>query len=70
MKFMKAGAERKLQLAELEILRLEVYDNSRYYKEKMKAVYDKYIKRREFRSGELVFFYYFRLRFMPGKLRS
>ncbi|XP_057755868.1 uncharacterized protein LOC130975052 [Arachis stenosperma] len=50
-----AGAERKLQLQELENLCLEAYDNSRLYKEKVKAVHDKHIKR---------------LRLMPGKLRS
>ncbi|XP_057760406.1 uncharacterized protein LOC130980775 [Arachis stenosperma] len=53
MGFEKVGAERKLQLAELENLRLEAYENSRLYKEKVKAVHDKNIK----------------LRIMPGKLR-
>ena len=43
-----AGAERKLQLQELENLRLEAYENSRIYKEKMKAVHDQNIKKREF----------------------
>ncbi|XP_057734268.1 uncharacterized protein LOC130949615 [Arachis stenosperma] len=70
MNLMKTGAERKLQLAELENLRLEAYDNSRHYKEKMKVVHDKHIKRREFRPGELVLLYNSRLMLMPGKLRS
>ncbi|XP_015944782.1 uncharacterized protein LOC107469905 [Arachis duranensis] len=65
-----AGVERKLQLAELEYLRLEAYDNSRLYKEKMKAIHDKSIRRREFRPGELVLLYNSRLRLLPGKLRS
>ncbi|XP_025635979.1 uncharacterized protein [Arachis hypogaea] len=39
-----AGIERKLQLAELECLRLEAYENSRLYKEKMKAVHDRNIR--------------------------
>ncbi|XP_057739952.1 uncharacterized protein LOC130957073 [Arachis stenosperma] len=64
------GVERKLQLVELECLRLEAYENSRLYKEKMKAVHDRHIKRREFRAGELVLLYNSRLRLMPGKLRS
>ena len=42
----KAVAERKLQLQELESLRLEAYENSRLYKEKMKAVHDQHIKRK------------------------
>ncbi|XP_057719925.1 uncharacterized protein LOC130934364 [Arachis stenosperma] len=70
MGFEKAGIESKLQLAELETLRLKAYDNSRLYKEKVKAVYDKHIKRREFKPGELVLLYNSRLRLMPGKLRS
>ncbi|XP_025661479.1 uncharacterized protein [Arachis hypogaea] len=68
--FEKAGAERKLQLQELECLRLEAYDNSRLYKERVKAVHDRNIKRREFRPGELVLLYNSWLRLMLGKLRS
>ncbi|XP_057734213.1 uncharacterized protein LOC130949545 [Arachis stenosperma] len=64
------GVERKLQLVELECLRLEAYENSRPYKEKMKAVHDRHIRRREFKEGELVLLYNSRLRLMPGKLRS
>ncbi|XP_015970353.1 uncharacterized protein LOC107493831 [Arachis duranensis] len=70
MGFEKAGTERKLQLAELETLRLEAYDNSRLYKEKVKAVHDRHIKIREFRPEELVLLYNSRLWLMPGKLRS
>ncbi|XP_057755433.1 uncharacterized protein LOC130974580 [Arachis stenosperma] len=70
MRFEKAGAERKLQLQELESLHLEAYENSRLYKKKMKAVHDKYIKKREFQLGDLVLLYNSRLRLMPGKLRS
>ncbi|XP_016177964.1 uncharacterized protein LOC107620296 [Arachis ipaensis] len=51
-----AGIERKLQLEELECLRLEAYENSRLYKEKVKAVHDRNIKRREFRAGIKPFF--------------
>ncbi|XP_015955477.1 uncharacterized protein LOC107479894 [Arachis duranensis] len=65
-----ADIERKLQLQELECLRLEAYENSRLYKEKVKVVHDKNIKRREFRAGDLVLLYNSRLRLMPGKLRS
>ncbi|XP_057755863.1 uncharacterized protein LOC130975046 [Arachis stenosperma] len=70
MGFEKAGAERKMQLQELKNIHLEAYDNSRLYKEKMKAVHDKHVKRREFRPGKLVLLYNSRLRLMPGKLRS
>ncbi|XP_057723773.1 uncharacterized protein LOC130939698 [Arachis stenosperma] len=70
MGFDKVGAERKLQLQELESLRLKAYENSRLYKEKMKVVHDKYIKRREFQPGHLVLLYNSRLRLMLGKLKS
>nr|XP_025625434.1 uncharacterized protein LOC112717683 [Arachis hypogaea] len=59
-----------LPVEELECLRLEAYENSRLYKEKVKAVHDNNIKRREFRVGDLVLLYNSRLRLMPGKLRS
>ncbi|XP_025678571.1 uncharacterized protein [Arachis hypogaea] len=65
-----AGIERKLQLAELECLRLEAYENSRLYKERMKVVHDKNIRGKEFRAGNLVLLYNSRLRMMPKKLRS
>ena len=65
-----AGVERKLQLAELECLRLETYENSRLYKGKMKAVHDRNIRGKEFRAGDLVPLYNLRLRLLPGKLRS
>ncbi|XP_057755835.1 uncharacterized protein LOC130975017 [Arachis stenosperma] len=64
------GVERKLQSVELEEHRLEAYENSRLYKEKMKAVHNQHIKRREFRARELVLLYNSRLTLMPGKLRS
>ncbi|XP_057745158.1 uncharacterized protein LOC130963025 [Arachis stenosperma] len=70
MDFEKAGAERKFQLQELENLRLEAYENSRLYKDKVKAVHDKNIKRREFQLGDLVLLYNYGMRLMPGKLRS
>ncbi|XP_057747075.1 uncharacterized protein LOC130966303 [Arachis stenosperma] len=66
----RAGIERKLQLAELECLRLEAYENSRLYKEKTKVVQDKNIRRREFRARELVLLYNSRRRLFPEKLRS
>ncbi|XP_057739842.1 uncharacterized protein LOC130956929 [Arachis stenosperma] len=65
-----AEIERKLQLEELECLRLEAYENSRVYKKKVKAVHDKNIKRREFRAGDQVLLYNSRLRLMTVKLTS
>ncbi|MED6152546.1 hypothetical protein PIB30_093111 [Stylosanthes scabra] len=41
MNIVEAGDERKLQLEELECIRLEAYENSKMYKEYAKATHDK-----------------------------
>ncbi|KAJ9170374.1 hypothetical protein P3X46_018486 [Hevea brasiliensis] len=64
------GVERKLQLQELEEIRLEAYENSKIYKEKTKAFHDKLILRKQFVVGQKVLLYNSRLKLMPGKLRS
>ncbi|XP_042380019.1 uncharacterized protein LOC121972413 [Zingiber officinale] len=46
------GEERKLQLQELEEIRLEAYENSRIYKEKTKRFHDKQIEVKEFQIGD------------------
>jgi hypothetical protein len=66
----EAGIERKLQLQELEELRLEAYENSKLYKERMKKVHDKLIQRKEFMVGQKVLLFNSRLKLMPGKLKS
>ncbi|XP_016192520.1 uncharacterized protein LOC107633397 [Arachis ipaensis] len=43
MGMQKGSVERKLQLEELEFLRLEAYENSKIYNEKTKAVQDQNI---------------------------
>ncbi|XP_025646628.1 uncharacterized protein [Arachis hypogaea] len=70
MGLQKAGVERKQQLEDLECLRLEAYDNTRIYKERTKAVYDRHIKRMEFRVGYLVLLYNSRLSLLSRKFRS
>jgi hypothetical protein len=50
----KAGEARKLQIQELEELRLEAYDNVVTYKEKTRAWHDKNILRKEFKAGDKV----------------
>ncbi|XP_025685186.1 uncharacterized protein [Arachis hypogaea] len=66
----EAGMERKLQLEELECLRLEVYENAQFYKEKAKTIHDQNIRRKSFRIGDEVLVYNSRLQLMPEKLRS
>ncbi|XP_027351218.1 uncharacterized protein LOC113862327 [Abrus precatorius] len=65
-----AGEQRKLQLQELEELRLEAYKNSRIYKEKTKHYHDKRISSKEFCTNQKVLLFNSRLKLMPGKLKS
>ncbi|CAM9000219.1 unnamed protein product [Rhodiola kirilowii] len=65
-----AGIERKLQLNELEELRLEAYESQSDYKARAKMYHDKYILRRSYELGQKVLLFSSRLRLMPGKLRS
>ena len=66
----KVGSLRRLQLTELEELRLEAYENAKIYKAKTKLVHDKLIRRKEFHPNQKVWPFNSRLRLFPGKLRS
>ncbi|XP_052732212.1 uncharacterized protein LOC128196172, partial [Vigna angularis] len=48
LEYNEAGKQRKLQLQELDEIRLEAYENSRLYKEKVKRFHDMNISRKEF----------------------
>jgi hypothetical protein len=66
----KDAGMRKLQIQELEEIRIEAYDNSRIYKEKLVTYHDKILKRKEFKVGDKVLLFNSRLRLHPGKLKS
>ncbi|RDX88705.1 hypothetical protein CR513_29669, partial [Mucuna pruriens] len=70
MAYDQVGMERMLQLQELEELRLEAYENSRIYKQKVKQFHDNRILRKEFKVGQKVLLLYSRLKIIAGKLRS
>ncbi|CAM8943916.1 unnamed protein product [Rhodiola kirilowii] len=65
-----AGLERKIQLNELEELRLEAYEGQTDYKAWTKLYHDKFILRRSFEVGQKVLVFSSWLRLMSGKLRS
>ncbi|CAM8908300.1 unnamed protein product [Rhodiola kirilowii] len=65
-----AGEKRRLQLNELDEIRLDSYENARIYKERTKNWHDKQIVRIEFNEGERVLLYNSRLRLFLGKLRT
>ncbi|RDX95500.1 hypothetical protein CR513_21969, partial [Mucuna pruriens] len=50
----EAGKQRKFQLQELDKLRLEAYENSQIYKQKVKRFHDQQILRKEFQVGQKV----------------
>ena len=66
----KAGAERKLQINELEEIRNDAYNCAKSYKDRMKRVHDKNILRKSFEPGQKVLLYNSRLHLFLGKLRS
>ncbi|XP_017413126.2 uncharacterized protein LOC108324700 [Vigna angularis] len=66
-----AGKERKLQLQELEEIRLTAYENSKFYKEKTKKFHDqKLVTKKDFNIGQKVLLYKSRIGPMSGKLLS
>jgi len=70
MNYDKVGEQRKLQLQELDEIRLEAYENSKFYKERTKCLHDHFIISKEFVAGQRVLMFNSRLKLLPGKLRS
>ncbi|KAH9716328.1 hypothetical protein KPL71_021425 [Citrus sinensis] len=70
MRMDEEGKQRKLQLQELEEIRNESYESSRFYKEKTKTFHDRMILRKEFSVGQKVLLFHSKLKLFPGKLRS
>ena len=65
-----AGEKRKLQLSELEELKIDAYENASIYKERTKKWHDKKILKKHFKSSDLVLLFNSRLKLFLGKLRS
>ncbi|RDX76895.1 hypothetical protein CR513_43064, partial [Mucuna pruriens] len=70
MAYDQAGEQRKFQLQELDELRLEAYENSRIYKQKVKKFHDQTILRKDFHIGQKVLLFNSRLKLTASKLRS
>ncbi|XP_042410060.1 uncharacterized protein LOC121999439, partial [Zingiber officinale] len=70
MNLKEAGEKRKLQLNELDELRLDAYEHARSYKERIKKWHDQHILRKIFKEGDLVLLFNSRLKLFPGKLKS
>ena len=65
-----AGANRKLQIVEMEEMRNEAYHSTKIYKDKIKAFHGKSILRIFFLTNQKVLLYNSRLHLFQGKLRS
>ncbi|XP_025980014.1 uncharacterized protein [Glycine max] len=62
--------QRRLQLLELEEMRLNAYESSKLYKEKVKKYHDKKLLKKDFQPGQQVLLFNSRLKLFPGKLKS
>jgi len=65
-----AGEHKKLQLHELEELRVQAYENSKLYKQRVKIYHGKKLSKRNFQPGQQVLLFNSRLRLFLGKLKS
>jgi len=62
--------QRRLQLLELEEMRLTAYESSKLYKERVKKYHDKKLLKKAFQPGQQVLLFNSRLKLFPGKLKS
>jgi hypothetical protein len=66
-----AVVKRRIQISELEEMRLKAYENASIYKERIKRWYDKRLKKKEFKEGDKILLYNSRfITFGKGKLQS
>nr|XP_027120388.1 uncharacterized protein LOC113737344 [Coffea arabica] len=70
MNLEEAGAQRKLDLQELEEIRNEAYENALIYKERSQTFHDQQISRKTFEIGQKVLLYQSRLKLFPVEIRS
>ncbi|RDY00216.1 hypothetical protein CR513_16631, partial [Mucuna pruriens] len=70
MAYDQAEEERKLQLLELEELRLEAYENFHIYKQRVKQFHDCLILSKEFQVGQKVLLFNSRLKFIVVELQD
>jgi hypothetical protein len=66
-----AVVKRRIQISELEEMRLKAYENASIYNEIINRWYDKRLKKKYFKEGHKVFLYNSRFKtFRKGKLQS
>jgi hypothetical protein len=66
-----AVVKRRIQISELEEMRLKAYESAIIYKERIKRWYDKRLNTKEFKEGDKVLLYNTRFKTIgKGKLQS
>lgn len=65
----QVGMKRKVQLNELDELRLQAYESSKLYKDRIKKYHDNKIIPKEFKAGQMDLLFNSRLRLFPEKLK-
>jgi transposase InsO family protein len=65
-----AVVKRRIQISELEEMRLKAYENASIYKERIKRWYDKRLKKKEFKGDEVLLYNSRFKTFRKGKLQS
>ena len=70
MDYDAARIARKLQLQELEQIRIDAYENAKIYKDKTKSLHEQMITRKEFHIGDKIILYHSHLKLFLGKLHS
>jgi hypothetical protein len=66
-----ARIKRRIQISELEEMRLKAYESETIYKERMKRWYDKRLQPKEFKEGDKVLLFISKFKiFGKGKLKS
>lgn len=65
-----SGEKRKLQLNEIDELRLQAYDSNNIYKQKVKKYNDKKFLNKNFKPKHMVLSFNLRLKLFSGKLKS
>ncbi|XP_027122272.1 uncharacterized protein [Coffea arabica] len=70
MNLEETGAQRKLNLRELEEIRNETYENALIYKERSRAFHDQQVSRKTFEVGQKILLYQSRLKLFPVEIQS
>jgi hypothetical protein len=65
-----AVVKRRIHISELEEMTLKAYENASIYKERIKRLYDKRLKKKEFKEGDKILYNSRFKTFGKGKLQS